>query len=97
MQETDTAPEPAGTHIAVISEGLYLLNLLFPLLPLLGLGWIYSRHRKHETALVRIHLRQAFFAALLSTCVFLAANLLILALGASDTRPWDIQKSSLGR
>lgn len=81
MQAPDNTPEPAGSPIAVISEGLYLLNLLFPLLPLLGLGWLYSRHRKHETALVRIHLRQAFFAALLSSCVFLAANLLVLVLG----------------
>ena len=81
MQEPDTVPEPAGSPLAIISEGLYLLNLLFPLLPLLGLSWFYSRHRNHATALVRIHLRQAFIAAFISTGIFLGANLLILSLG----------------
>ena len=79
-------PEPetqtrTTKRIAVIGEGLNLLNLLFPLLPLLGLAWLWSRHRTDDSALLRNHLRQALRAAMISSAVFLAANLLILYLG----------------
>ncbi|MBL3598597.1 MAG: hypothetical protein JMN25_01855 [gamma proteobacterium endosymbiont of Lamellibrachia anaximandri] len=70
-----------GKTLAIISEGLYLLNLLFPLLPLLGLAWLRYRHRSSEFDLVRNHLPQAFIGACISSSIFVAANLLILALG----------------
>ena len=81
LQSPEEASEPSGKSIAILSEGLYLLNLLFPLLPLLGLGWLYSLYRHHETRMVRIHVRQTFYSAIISTGMFLAANLLILTLG----------------
>ncbi len=70
-----------GKSLAIISEGLYLLNLLFPLLPLLGLAWLHYRHRNSEFDLVRNHLPQAFIGACISCSIFIAANLLVLALG----------------
>ncbi len=76
-----TTQSDADKTLAVVSEGLYLLNLLFPLLPLLGLIWLRYRHRKHMAALVRNHLPQACRAACIATAVFIAANLLILLLG----------------
>jgi uncharacterized membrane protein len=80
MSETETTPE-AGKTLAVASEGLYLLNLLFPLLPLLGLAWLRYRYRHHTATLVCNHLPQAFLAACITSGVFLAANILILYLG----------------
>ncbi|MET0049008.1 MAG: hypothetical protein ABW066_14605 [Sedimenticola sp.] len=38
--DTDLSPEqqePEGKPLAVTAQGLYLLNLLFPILPMLGL------------------------------------------------------------
>ncbi len=70
-----------GKPLAVISEGLYLLNLLFPLLPMIGLAWLRYRHRNSEFDLVRNHLPQAFIGACISSGIFVVANLLILALG----------------
>jgi uncharacterized Tic20 family protein len=81
MTDSKSAAEADGKRLAVISEGLYLFNLLFPVIPLLGLGWIYSRHRGHEIGLVRNHLGQAFFGATIATTIFLAGNALILLLG----------------
>ena len=71
----------SGKPLAVIGEGLYLLNLLFPLLPLLGLLWLYTRRHNHPAALVRVHLRQALLGAVIVALLFLGANLMILLLG----------------
>ena len=70
-----------GKSLAVIGEGLYLLNLLFPLLPMLGLLWLNTRRHRYPVALARIHLRQALLGAVLTTLLFLGANALILLLG----------------
>ena len=69
-----------GKTLAVISEGLYLLNLLFPLLPVVVLAWLWWRHRRHAKALVRNHLHQSLFGAVIVSIVFMAANLLIIFL-----------------
>lgn len=74
-----------GKPLAIIAEGLYLLNLLFPLLPLLALVWLRWRHRAHPDAVVRSHLKQTFAGAALSTGLFACANLLILLLGGYAT------------
>lgn len=81
MTGPDTTAEFPGKSYAVIGEGLYLLNLLFPVISLLGLAWFYFRYRDHETAMVRSHLRQAFIAAVISTLLFMSANMLIILLG----------------
>ncbi|RLJ19023.1 hypothetical protein DJ031_10030 [bacterium endosymbiont of Escarpia laminata] len=70
-----------GKPLAIISQGLYLLNLLFPLLPMIGLAWLRYRHRNSEFVLLRNHLPQAFIGACISSGIFIAANLLILLLG----------------
>ncbi len=80
MNQETQGPVP-GRAIAIISEALYLFNLLFSLLPLLALIWLYFRHRDHPAALARIHLRQALIGALIVSAIFLGANLLILLLG----------------
>jgi uncharacterized Tic20 family protein len=75
----------AAEPLAVATEGLYLLGMLLPLLPLLGQSWIYTRHRDHERPVVRSHVRQCFVASLIAFGVFAAANLLTLALGGYAT------------
>ncbi|MCG7871982.1 MAG: hypothetical protein N0C81_06025 [Candidatus Thiodiazotropha lotti] len=70
-----------GKTLAVISEGLYLLNLLFPLLPLIALAWLWLRHRGSAGRLLFNHLRQAFVGAVIATLLFTMANLLIIFLG----------------
>ncbi|MBV2090643.1 MAG: hypothetical protein KUF72_07120 [Candidatus Thiodiazotropha sp. (ex Ctena orbiculata)] len=82
MAESDRQLEAVeGKTLAVISEGLYLLNLLFPLLPLLALAWLWLRHRGSATGLLLNHLRQAFIGAVIATLLFTTANLLIIILG----------------
>jgi uncharacterized membrane protein len=77
----ESHPTVPGKAIAIISEALYGLNLLFSLLPLLGLLWLYFRYHDHPADLARIHLRQALAGALVVSAIFLGANLLILVLG----------------
>ena len=91
-QASDQDSNRPGSHaaepLAVITEGLYLLGMLLPLLPLLpllGQLWIYTRHRDHETPVVRNHVRQCFVATLIAFGVFAAANLLALSLGGYGT------------
>ena len=81
MSEEVPIDESPGKRIAVIGQALYLLNLLFPLLPLLGLAWLHARHGAHAPRLARVNTRQALAGAAVSTALFAAANLLILALG----------------
>lgn len=78
VENTDKAP---GKTLAVVAEGLYMLNLLFPLVTWLALLVLYLRKRDSAPELGKIHLRQAFVAATLSSTIFLLANLLILVLG----------------
>jgi uncharacterized membrane protein len=76
----DAGKEAPLPKPAIIAEGLYLLNLLFPLFPMLGLAPMYLKRRKHPE-FIRLHIAQAFWAALISLALFVGANLLVLALG----------------
>ncbi|HHH38907.1 MAG TPA: hypothetical protein ENK50_04960 [Sedimenticola sp.] len=82
MNEHSTGPAP-GKALAITGEALYLLNLLFSLLPLLVLAWLYYRHRNHPAALARVHLRQTFIGACIASAIFLGANLLILVIAGT--------------
>ncbi|MES9937699.1 MAG: DUF4870 domain-containing protein [Sedimenticola sp.] len=79
--DTDLPPEqqePEGKPLAVTAQGLYLLNLLFPLLPMLGLVGINLSRGKSAPELARGHMRQALAGAIISSCLFLIANLIIV-------------------
>ena len=67
--------------LAILAESLYLLNLLFPLIPL-GVMLIV-RHRRFADAgkLGRSHLAQATAVAIISSLLFVAANLVIVMYG----------------
>jgi uncharacterized Tic20 family protein len=67
--------------LAIASEALYMLNLLFPLIPLLALASIFFRHRKDPSLFVRSHVIQPFIAALISTSLFVIINLIAALLG----------------
>ena len=69
------------TRIATTAEALYLLNLLFPLLPWLVLLAFNARHRESDSFVVRAHLRQAVIAATITTSLFLVANLVVPLVG----------------
>jgi len=64
-----------GKGLAIAGESLFLLNLLFPVLPLLALGVLYFRHRNTANLLVECHLKQPWITALFSTALFLLINL----------------------
>ena len=78
MSSSGDAAETPGKLLAVVGEGLYLINLLLPLLPLLGLVWLYLQQQDHAARLVRVNLLQALIGAGISTSLFIAANILIL-------------------
>ncbi|MCB1583045.1 MAG: hypothetical protein R3E90_10340 [Marinicella sp.] len=63
---------------AIISHGLMLLNLLFPVLIYLFLVVYWLKHRKSEDRLLYVAINQAFIAATISTLLFILANVLIL-------------------
>lgn len=67
--------------LAIASESLYMLNLLFPLIPLLALTVIFLRHRKDPSLFVRSHVIQPFATALISTTLFIVINLIAALLG----------------
>ncbi|MEN8212972.1 MAG: hypothetical protein ABFR19_01295 [Pseudomonadota bacterium] len=91
MSESETSSESSiknapehdsGTTIAMVAEGLFLLNLfLLPVVSYVILALLYLRQRNHESRLARNHLKQAFYAAGISTALFLLSNLLILLYG----------------
>ncbi|MES9963770.1 MAG: hypothetical protein ABW116_09520 [Candidatus Sedimenticola sp. 20ELBAFRAG] len=80
VSETDSPP-PEGKGLAVIAQALYLLNLLFPILPMLGLAGVYISRRRTAAVLAMNHLGQALAGALISTTLFILANLIIVIQG----------------
>ncbi|WP_456373879.1 hypothetical protein [Thiolapillus sp.] len=73
MEEQRT-PEKQG--LAITAEALYMLNLLFPFLPLLALGIIYFRNRNNPSLFLRSHIIQPWIAALISTALFILINVI---------------------
>jgi uncharacterized Tic20 family protein len=81
MTVDDITRRHSDRRLAVTAQGLYLLNLLFPLIPLVFLLAIYFRRVADAGALGRNHLRQALPAALVSSVLFVLANGVVLAYG----------------
>jgi uncharacterized Tic20 family protein len=66
---------------AITAESLYLLNLLFPVIPLVLLGILYFRSRSIHSEYLRSHTLQPWMAALVSTILFLLINLVAWLMG----------------
>lgn len=66
---------------AITAESLYLLNLLFPIIPLIFLAFLYFRSRNVHSEYLRSHTLQPWIAALISTTLFLLINLVAWLLG----------------
>jgi len=76
----------AGQNIAVLAEGLYLLNLLLlPLLAFLLLLWLFRRHYAQAPALARCHLLQTLWGSVWAGMMLLLVTLLIILLGGHAT------------
>jgi len=70
-----------GKGVAIAAESLYLLNLLFPLLPFLILTGLYLKHRDSPRLLVECHVKQTWIVALVTTLLFALINLVAWWLG----------------
>ena len=66
---------------AIAAESLYLLNLLFPIIPLIFLAFVYFRSRGIHSEYLRSHTLQPWIAALISTTLFLIINLAAWLMG----------------
>ncbi len=66
---------------AIAAESLYLLNLLFPIIPLIFLAFVYFRSRGIHSEYLRSHTLQPWIAALISTTLFLVINLVAWLMG----------------
>ena len=66
---------------AIAAESLYLLNLLFPIIPLVFLTILYVRSRGISSEYLRSHTLQPWIAALVSTALFLLINLVAWLMG----------------
>lgn len=67
--------------LAILAESLYLLNLLFPLIPLAFMLLIRRRRFAEAGVLGRSHLQQATTVATISSILFVIANLVVLMFG----------------
>ena len=76
--ESKTIP---GKPAAIIGEGLFLLNLLFPVLPLIPLAILNMKQRSTSNQYLRAHLKYPLVAALISTSLFLLGCLYIVLSG----------------
>ncbi len=72
---TAESDKTAGRGVAIAAESLYLLNLLFPIVPLLALAVLRIRHHNTPNLLVECHTRQTWIMAVLSTLLFIIINL----------------------
>lgn len=88
MDRSDTSPpnllreNMPGPLLAVVAEGLFLANLMIiPGVAFLILLFLWLRHRKHPSVIVRNHLEQTLFASLWGGMVLVGVVGLIFALG----------------
>ncbi len=79
MPDKDINPEEKS--VAIASEGLYLLNLLFPVLPLLVLLIIFLKNKQTNSVFLKGHLIQPLIAALLGTALFVIINIIAAVFG----------------
>ncbi len=63
---------------AIISHGLMLLNLLFPLIIYLFLTVLWLKNRNSQDRLLKVAVNQAWIAATISSLMFILANVLIV-------------------
>lgn len=73
--------EVEAKRLAIGAQVLFMLNLLFPLLPLLALALLALWHPQRQLPLARNHLRQGLAGAMASSLLFIAANLAIITQG----------------
>jgi hypothetical protein len=65
----------AGQDLAILTESLYLINLMLaPGLAFLGIAWLWFKRRKTAPALARCHLDQTFFVSLWGGVLIVGAN-----------------------
>ena len=73
--------QPDRQALAISAEALYLLNLLFPILPLLALLLIHFKNHNTYTVFLQSHTVQPLIAALLSTALFIIINVVAYLTG----------------
>lgn len=78
-----------GHMTAIIGEGLYLLNLLLPILPLLFLILLNLKHRTATSAFLRDHLKQPMVGAIISSSLFLLGCLYIIMTGGYKSMSFE--------
>ena len=83
MDASKKPPEKQG--IAIAAESLFMLNLLFPVLPLLALGIIYFQHKEDDSLFIRSHVIQPWIAALISTALFFLINIIAALAGGYNS------------
>lgn len=82
VAEGPADPAPAGRHLAIIAESLYLTNLL--LAPGIGfavLFWLWHKHQDRAPALARAHLRQTTYVSLYGGILIVVLSGLFMFLG----------------
>ncbi len=72
--------EHKAQNRAIMAHGLMLLNLLFPLLIYCLLTGMWWRHRNSPDAMLYVAVNQAWWAATVSTLLFVLANGMIITL-----------------
>ncbi len=78
---TNPELEHQGPHAkAIISYGLMLLNLLFPILIYVFLAFYWLKHKKSQDRLLYVAINQSFISATISTLLFILANVLVLSM-----------------
>ncbi len=80
-QDSQQQAKVPGQTTANIGEGLFLLNLLLPVLPLLFLVLLNLKHRNTTNIFLRAHLKQPLIGAIISTSLFLLGSLFIILTG----------------
>jgi len=79
---SNTQVDPPGLTFAVITEILFLLNILFlPGIAFVILLGLYLCYRNHPAPLARCHLRQTFFASIWAGVILILVNGLIIFFG----------------
>lgn len=74
-----------GKTTGIAGEGLFLFNLLLPILPLVFLVFLNLKHRSTTSDFLRAHLRQPLLAAIISSSLFLLGSLYIIMTGGINS------------
>ena len=90
VSQSNPQEKAPGKATGIAGEGLFLFNLLLPILPLVFLVFLNLKHKNTTSEFLRAHLRQPLLAGIISSSLFLLGSLFIIMTGGYKSISFEL-------